>query len=67
MKMITKQKDGTFKVNKAAVIAELRKRLKAKREVQSYGLLPVSDREIADEVIEMTRYNADSLLNTSEI
>lgn len=66
MKMIKKQKDGSFKVNKAAVIAELRKRLKAKREVQSYGLLPVSDREIADEVTEMTRYNADSLLNTSE-
>ena len=66
MKMIKKQKDGSFKVNKAAVIAELRKRLKAKREVQSYGLLPVSDREIASEIVEMTRYNADSLLNTSE-
>jgi hypothetical protein len=66
MKLTKKLPNGKFKVNKAAVIAELRKRLKAKREVQSYGLLPVSDREIASEVTEMTRYNADSLLNTSE-
>jgi hypothetical protein len=66
MKLTKKLPNGKFKVNKAAVIAELRKRLKAKREVQSYGLLPVSDREITSEVTEMTRYNADSLLNTSE-
>lgn len=66
MKMIKKQKDGSFKVNKKAVLATLRKRLKAIREVQSQGLLPVSDREIASEVNEMTRYNADNLLNTSE-
>ena len=66
MKIIKKQKDGSFKVNKAAVLATLRKRYKAIREIQVNGLLPVSDREIASEIVEMTRYNADSLLNSSE-
>ena len=64
--MIKKQKDGSFKVNKKAVLASLRKRYKAIREVQSQGLLPVSQREIESEVAEMTRYNADSLLNALE-
>ena len=65
MKMIKKQKDGKFSVNKKAVIAQLKKRLKMK-DVAISALLPVSQREIEAEAAELTRYTADSLLNLSE-
>jgi ferric-dicitrate binding protein FerR (iron transport regulator) len=66
MKLTKKLPNGKFKVNKAAVIARLRKSLKAKHKALALGVIHVSDREVASVAEELTRYNADSLLNTSE-
>lgn len=66
MKLIKKLPNGKYKVNKAAVIAHLRKLLKAKHEVLALGVIHVGDREIVSVANELTRYNADSLLNTLE-
>lgn len=51
-------------VNKAAFIA----RLKQLRNWQTdaYGILPVTQGEVDDVANEITRYRADSLINTSE-
>jgi hypothetical protein len=66
MKLTTKLPNGKFKVNKAAVIARLKKLRKERKEVDIPGLLPVSQREVATEASEMTRYRADNFINTSE-
>jgi hypothetical protein len=65
-KLLTKLPNGKFKVNKAAIIAKLAKANKAKREVLELGVINASQREIDSEAREITRYNADSLINTSE-
>jgi hypothetical protein len=39
---------------------------KERKGVEIPGLLPVSDREVATEAREMSRYNADNFINTSE-
>lgn len=66
MKLTTKLPNGKFKVNKAAVIARLKKLRKERKEVDIPGLLPVSQREVVAESLEMTRYRADNFINTSE-
>lgn len=66
MKLTTKLPNGKFKVNKAAVIARLKKMRAARFGVEIPGLLPVSQREIESEAHEMTRYSADNLRNHSE-
>ena len=66
MKLTTKLPNGKLKVNKAAVIARLKKLRKQRFGVEIPGLLPVSQREIETEAREMTRYSADNLRNTSE-
>ena len=66
MKLTKKLPNWKYQVNKAAVIARLRKKLKAKHEALALGVIQVGEREIAREAHEMTRYNADNLLNTSE-
>lgn len=65
-KLTTKLPNGKFKVNKEAVIAKLIKASKAKRKTLELGVLPVSEREVRQEAHELTRYNADNLLNHSE-
>ena len=67
MKLTTKMANGRLKVNKAAVIEKLRKALKKTREAKALGLIQVSQGEIEQEHHEMTRYNAENLLNTAEI
>ena len=66
MKLTKKLPNGKYQVNKAAVIAKLRKKLKAKHEALALGVIHVCEREIASIANELTRYNADNLLNTSE-
>ena len=66
MKLTKKLPNGKYQVNKAAVIAKLRKKLKAKHEALARGVIHVGEREIASIANELTRYNADNLLNTSE-
>ena len=65
MKLTKKLKNGKFQVNKAAVIAALKKRL-AKKDAAIPGLLPVSQREIESEFTHLTADIADNRLNTSE-
>ena len=65
MKLTKKLKNGKFQVNKAAVIAALKKRL-AKKDAALPGLLPVSQREIESEFTSITAGRADGLINTSE-
>ena len=67
MKLTTRMSNGRLKVNKAAVIEKLRKALKKTREAKVLGTIPVSPREVESEFNEMTRYNAESLLNKEEI
>lgn len=57
--------NGRYGVNKIAVIAELRQRLR-KNDVALPGLLPVSHVEISDELSRLTENRVDSLINTSE-
>lgn len=66
MKLTTKLPNGKLKVNKAAVIAQLKKLRKQRKEVDIPGLLPVSAREVSAEAREMTRYRADAFINRSE-
>lgn len=66
MKLTKKLPNGKFQVNKAAVIAKLRKTLKAKHEALALGVIQVGDRETASVVSEMTKYNLDQFINTSE-
>ena len=65
MKLTKKLKNGKFQVNKAAVIAALKKRL-AKKDTSVPGLLPVSQREVETEFSYLTNNLADNRLNTSE-
>lgn len=55
-----------IKVNKAAIIARLKKAYNAKRKVLEMGVLPVSPREIEAEARELSRNRADAFINTSE-
>lgn len=66
MKLTTKLPNGRLQVNKAAVIERLMQLRKERKGVELPGLLPVSDREVATEAREMSRYNADNFINTSE-
>jgi len=66
MKLTTKLPNGRLKVNKAALIERLMKLRKERKGVEIPGLLPVSEREVAREATEMTRYNADRFINTSD-
>jgi hypothetical protein len=66
MKLTKKLPNGKFQVNKAAVIAKLRKTLKAKHEALALGVIQVGDRETALVVSEMTKYNLDQFINTNE-
>jgi hypothetical protein len=66
MKLTKKLPNGKFQVNKAAVIAKLRKSLKAKHEALALGVIQVGDRETASVVSEMTKYNVDNFINTNE-
>jgi len=66
MKLTSKLPNGKLKVNKSAVIARLKQLRKERKDTDLPGLLPVSDREVAREANEMTRYNADKFVNTSE-
>ena len=66
MKLTTKLPNGRLKVNKAAVIERLMQLRKERKGVELPGLIPVSDREVATEAREMSRYNADNFINTSE-
>jgi hypothetical protein len=66
MKLTKKLPNGKFQVNKAAVIAKLRKTLKAKHEALALGVIQVGDRETASVVSEMTKYNLDQFINTNE-
>lgn len=58
--------DGKFKVNKAAVIARLRKAQKARSDALSLGVIHAGSREINTVATEMSRYRADSFINMSE-
>jgi hypothetical protein len=66
MKLTKKLPNGRLQVNKAAVIERLMQLRKERKGVELPGLLPVSDREVATEAREMSRYNADNFINTSE-
>ena len=66
MKLTKKLPNGKYQVNKTAVIAKLRKKLKAKHEALALGVIQVGQREIDQEAHDISRYNADNLLNTSE-
>lgn len=66
MKLTKKLKNGKFAVNKAAVIAELKKRLAKKKDTALPGLLPVSQREIESEFNAMKSGRADDFINNSE-
>jgi hypothetical protein len=66
MKLTSKLPNGKLKVNKSAVIARLKQLRKERKDTDLPGLLPVSDREVAREAAEMTRYNADKFVNSSE-
>jgi hypothetical protein len=66
MKLLKKLRNGRFQVNKAAVIKNLAAAAKARRDVLALGTIPVSQREIDEEAFELSRYNADNLLNSSE-
>jgi hypothetical protein len=59
-------KNKPIKVNKAAIIARLKKTYNAKRKVLEMGVLPVSPREIEAEARELARNRADAFINTSE-
>jgi hypothetical protein len=65
-KLTKKLPNGKYAVNKEAVIAKLMKASKKRAAVAELGVLPVSLREIEQEAHEMTRYNADNLLNHNE-
>lgn len=66
MKLTKKLPNGRLQVNKAAVIERLMQLRKERKGVELPGLLPVSDREVVAEAREMSRYNADNFINTSE-
>lgn len=66
MKLTTKLPNGRLKVNKAAVIERLMKLRKERKGVEIPGLLPVSEREVVAEARELSRYNADNFINTSD-
>lgn len=66
MRLIKKQSDGKFKVNKAAVIARLRAMRKIKPDTSIPGLLPVSPREVESIAAELKSQMADSYLCSEE-
>ena len=64
-KFVKKQSDGSFKVNKLAIIARL---VKARKETKTADIslieVPIEDMDAVHS--DMSRYNADNLLNHSE-
>lgn len=66
MKLTKKLPNGRLQVNKAAVIKRLMQLRKERKGVELPGLMAVSDREVATEAQEISRYNADNFINTSE-
>lgn len=66
MKLTTKLPNGKLQVNKAAVIAKLRKTFKARREALALGVIQVGQREATDVVADLTRNNIDNFINTNE-
>ena len=66
MKLTTKLPNGRLQVNKAAVIKRLMQLRKERKGVELPGMIAVSDREVVAEAREMSRYNADNFINTSE-
>jgi len=66
MKLTTKLPNGKLQVNKAAVIAKLRKTFKARREALALGVIQVGVREATDVAADLTRNNIDNFINTNE-
>ena len=66
MKLTTKLSNGKLKVNKAAIIAKLRKTYKARREALALGVIQVGVREATDVAADLTRNNVDNFINTNE-
>jgi hypothetical protein len=66
MKLTTKLPNGRLQVNKTAVIKRLMQLRKERKGVELPGMIAVSDREVVAEAREMSRYNADNFINTSE-
>ena len=64
------RKTGKLDVNKAAVMAELRKKYKSRSAGVDEGvpvLMHASQNEIDAEVAEITRYSAEQFLNLNEL
>ncbi len=66
MKLTTKLPNGKLQVNKAAVIAKLRKTFKARREALALGVINVGQREATDVAADLTRNNVDNFINNNE-
>lgn len=66
MKLTTKLPNGKLKVNKAAIIAKLRKTFKARREALALGVIQVGRREATDVAADLARDNVDNFINTYE-
>ena len=66
MKLTTKLPNGKLKVNKAAIIAKLRKTYKARYEALALGVIQVGQREATDVALDLVRNNVDNFINTNE-
>ena len=66
MKLTTKLPNGKLKVNKAAIIAKLRKTYKARYEALALGVINVGQREATDVALDLVRNNVDNFINTNE-
>ena len=66
MKLTTKLPNGKLKVNKAAIIAKLRKTYKARYEALALGVIQVGHREATDVALDLVRNNVDNFINTNE-
>jgi len=66
MKLTTKLPNGKLKVNKAAIIAKLRKTYKARHEALALGVIQVGQREATDVALDLVRNNVDNFINSNE-
>jgi hypothetical protein len=66
MKLTTKLPNGKLKVNKAVIIAKLRKACKARHDALALGVINVGQREATDVAADLTRNNIDNFINTNE-
>ena len=66
MKFTTKLPNGKLKVNKAAIIAKLRKTYKARHEALALGAIHVGVREATDVAADLARNNADNFINSND-